>query len=286
MKLSEKLTERGRLPIFAAVDTCLNDQVRDVAELFNEVFENLQYSTRPTINLVIPSYYKLSTMGALDEQDSLEIGVLKANIMQILEEKFFSSITQFHWIATLLDPGFKSFSFLPNSTPADRKFKRDLLKDLPGWLATLDHQTTSGTTQESLPSAVSNIIELSEPEIEEPPLKKKSLFGSMLDNTQPSMHPQNTALSLQEEYEMYITGEATSDYDEEDPLTYWATIHRRLSILGKLVRQVLCCPATSAQSERDFSHFGLIITARRSLISPKYVSALEFIASAHRAGVC
>ena len=59
MKLSEKLTERGRLPFLAAVDKCLNDQVRDVAELFSDVFENLQYSTRPTINIVIPSYYKL-----------------------------------------------------------------------------------------------------------------------------------------------------------------------------------------------------------------------------------
>ena len=28
----------------------------------------------------------------------------------------------------------------------------------------------------------------------------------------------------------------------------------------------VCCPASSAQSERDFSHTGLIITARRSLL--------------------
>ena len=85
---------------------------------------------------------------------------------------------------------------------------------------------------------------------------------------------------------MYLTGEATSDYDEDNPLTYLATIRRRLPILGKLDRHVLCCSATSAQSERDFSHTGLIITARRTLLSPKYVSALEFIASAHRAGLC
>ena len=50
--------------------------------------------------------------------------------------------------------------------------------------------------------------------------------------------------ALQEENEMYLTGGATSDYDD-DPLTYRATIHRRLPILGKLVRQVLCCSTTS-----------------------------------------
>ena len=172
-------------------------------------------------------------MGAIDEHDSesIEISKLKDNIIELLGERFFTSITQLHWIATFLDPSFKSFSFLPNSTPADRKFKRDLLKDLPGWLATLD-QATSGATHESLPAAVSS-FEISETEIEEPPKKKtKSFFASMRDNSQPSKHTQDTALSLQEEYEMYLTGEATSDYDEDNPLTYWATVHRRLPILG------------------------------------------------------
>ena len=97
------------------------------------MFENLQYNTRPTINLVIPSYYKLSAMATHEDQDSLEIATLKQNIHSLLDEKLYSSITQFHWIATIFDPGFKSLSFLPDSTPADRKFKRDLLKDLPGW---------------------------------------------------------------------------------------------------------------------------------------------------------
>ena len=192
-------------------------------------------------------------MGAIDEHDSesIEISKLKDNIIELLGERFFTSITQLHWIATFLDPSFKSFSFLPNSTPADRKFKRDLLKDLPGWLATLD-QATSGATHESLPAAVSS-FEISETEIEEPPKKKtKSFFASMRDNSQPSKHTQDTALSLQEEYEMYLTGEATSDYDEDNPLTYWATVHRRLPILGKLVRQVLCCPATSHYQNEIF----------------------------------
>ena len=95
-KLSEKLTERVRLPLLAAIDKDLNEQILDVTKVFNFVFENLQYSTCPTINLVVPSYYKLSTMTASDYLDSLEIATLKKNIHSLLDEKLYSSITQFH----------------------------------------------------------------------------------------------------------------------------------------------------------------------------------------------
>ena len=99
------------------------------------------------------------------------------------------------------------------------------------------------------------------------------------------MHFGDTTLNLQQEYDIYINGGVASDNDEENPLTYWATVQHRFPILGRLARHVLCCPATSAQSERDFSHTGMILTSRRSLLSPKYVNSLEFIAAAHRAGL-
>ena len=41
MKLLERLTEKGRLPIIAAVDKCLNDEVRDMEEypmLFSRIY--------------------------------------------------------------------------------------------------------------------------------------------------------------------------------------------------------------------------------------------------------
>ena len=152
----------------------------------------------------------------------------------------------------------------------------------PGWLETLAH-TNSEVTQPSSPVAES--VAADADTIEPPQKKRKSFFGSMRDNAHPVMPIGDATLSLQQEYEMYVNGEVVSKYDEEDPLTYWATVENRLPLLGKLARHVLCCPATSAQSERDFSHTGLIITDRRSLLSPKYVSFLEFIAASHRAGL-
>ena len=92
-------------------------------------------------------------MGTIYEQHSIEIVVLKDNLILLLQKKFYTSITKYHWMSTFLDPGFKSFSFLPNSTSADKKFKRDLLKDIPEWLATLHglQQTNSEAVQELFP---------------------------------------------------------------------------------------------------------------------------------------
>ena len=135
-KLSEKLTERVKLPRLAAVDKELNEKIRDVMDVFICVFENLQYN-------------KLSVTATHEDLDSLEIATLKQNIHSLLDEKSYSSITQFHWIATIFDPGFKSLSFLPDSTPADMNFKMNLLKGLPGWLETLA-QTNSETTTSKL----------------------------------------------------------------------------------------------------------------------------------------
>ena len=47
------------------------------------------------------------------------------------------------------------------------------------------------------------------------------------------MYAPNAVLSLQEECEMYLTGQTISDYDEEDPLTYY--MHRRIPVLGKFI---------------------------------------------------
>ena len=103
-------------------------------------------------------------MATHEDLDSLEIVTLKQNIHSLLEEKLYSSITQFHWIATIFNPCFKSLSFLPDSTLADRKFKRDLLKDLPGWLETHE-QTNSGTTS-PVPESIAEAV------TQEPPKKE------------------------------------------------------------------------------------------------------------------
>ena len=63
----------------------------------------------------------------------------RRNLRKYMDEKFWSSVVAFHWIATFLDPSFKHLEFLPQTSSADTKFKRNLQSDLDNWiLAELD----------------------------------------------------------------------------------------------------------------------------------------------------
>ena len=45
----------------------------------------------------------------------------------------------------------------------------------------------------------------------------------------------DATLNLQQKYDMYINGEVASDYDEENPLTCWASVQYRFPLLGRLL---------------------------------------------------
>ena len=49
----------------------------------------------------------------------------------------------------------------------------------------------------------------------------------MRNNVQPVIRIIDATLNLQQEYDMYINGGVASDYDEEDSLTYWASVQYR-----------------------------------------------------------
>lgn len=284
-KLTEKLSERGRLPLIAAVDKKLNEEIMTVSSTFKEIFETLQYSDRPTLHLVVPSYYKLLDITAEAPQDSTCISVFKAQLRHFLDEKYYTSITQMHWVATFCDPGFREFPFLPKQTAKDRKFRQDLQEDMPKWIALLscpDPEIVQDPEGPEVGQNPDDSVDLDE----SPPTKKRftSIFGAMRSNLNRRSQLQ---LTLKQEFDSYVRGDITAPctYDEDNPLSWWSTNHVRLPKLAKIVRRVLCCPASSAQSERDFSHTGLTLTGRRSLLTPKYVGALELLASAHRCGI-
>ncbi|MES3019411.1 MAG: hAT family dimerization domain-containing protein [Bacteroidota bacterium] len=62
-----------------------------------------------------------------------------------------------------------------------------------------------------------------------------------------------------------------------NPLEWWKTREQQYPLMSKLARQYLCCPATSAPSERIFSSAGLTITAKRTRLKPQHASSLVFL---------
>ena len=66
-------------------------------------------------------------------RDSAVILSFRGNIRKYLDQKFWTSIKAFHWMATFFDPSFKQLDFIPQTTNDDARFKRDLKKDIDDW---------------------------------------------------------------------------------------------------------------------------------------------------------
>jgi len=84
-------------------------------------------------------------------------------------------------------------------------------------------------------------------------------------------------MSIDDEIELYLKIGIPSSDDPAKLLPWWkakAVILRRLS---KVARRVLAIPATSASSERTWSRAGLILTEKRTKLSPQKVSDLLVI---------
>jgi len=100
-------------------------------------------------------------------------------------------------------------------------------------------------------------------EFEAPP-PKKGRFGSWEEEESNVMTPE-------EEMALYLK---TGKRHEDDPstlLAWWkgkASVFPRLAILAQ---QILSIPATSSNSERNFSRAGIIVSDKRSQISPSNV---------------
>jgi len=64
---------------------------------------------------------------------------------------------------------------------------------------------------------------------------------------------------------------------DEDPLSWWKTNRHDFPLLADLARGYLCVPASSAPSERLFSHAGKIVTDTRHKLDPENLSMILFI---------
>lgn len=128
------LTAKNKLELIGNVNRNVNREVMEVTGSLREVFESLEAADAPTMQLVAPSYYLLQKKLKPTPRDSKVIQVFKARLMEYLDSKFWTSITALHWMSTFVDPSFKQFEFLPQATPADVRFRRDLLHDLDDWI--------------------------------------------------------------------------------------------------------------------------------------------------------
>ncbi|CAF4200788.1 unnamed protein product [Rotaria sordida] len=122
------LRERGEQHRLIHINPQLSHEISKFMENFSLIFDSLEFSNRPTLQNVIPSYYRMHECCIIDrKQKNSIINLLKVEIAKELGDKYWTSTTQLHWIAAYLDPTFKELLFV-----TDEKFlseQKKLIKD-------------------------------------------------------------------------------------------------------------------------------------------------------------
>jgi hypothetical protein len=106
------LRERQEQHRLFNIDPVLLKEVVKLMSPFSMIFDKLEMANIPTLQNVVPSYYRMMSDVRADTNDHKIIDELKTEIRSCLDEKYLSSILQIHWVATYLDPSFKSFFFV------------------------------------------------------------------------------------------------------------------------------------------------------------------------------
>ena len=109
-ELNNMLGDRQEQYRLFNVDPLLLKGLVQLMQPFSMIFDQLEMANQPTLQNVVPSYYRMVKDTQINENDHNIIQELKDKIRYCLDEKYFSSILQIHWIGKYLDPSFKSFS--------------------------------------------------------------------------------------------------------------------------------------------------------------------------------
>ena len=120
------LRARGEQHCLLQIYPQLLSEISKFMEKFNAIFDSLEFSTRLTLQNVVPSYYLMIEYCTIDKKQKISItNLLKAAIAKELDDKYLTSTTQLHWIATYLDPSFKELLFVSDKLYLAEQKKND-----------------------------------------------------------------------------------------------------------------------------------------------------------------
>jgi len=118
-----------------------------------------------------------------------------------------------------------------------------------------------------------------------PPRKKVRLdpLADLRAGATTSQERSTESISVEDELSQYkllrVSGASTPI------LQYWQQQAADYPVLSTVARRLLCIPASSAQSERDFSSVGRTITDARSQLAASKVESIELLRWGLRAGL-
>ena len=190
------------------------------------------------------------------DADSKAVKQLKSAIAGDLQAHFPKEKCKLAWLASALDPRFKSLDFLSKEEQAG------VWEDAMAEVKKL---------QEGEAAPVRSTAHAAEDE-DEGEDEKKSGLAFLLGSTRSTTVDQEA-----DEVSRYMLEPSSASVDKTCPLRWWKTNESRFPMLAKVAKKVLAIPATSTPKERLFSTAGLICTKKRARLSAKHVDMLVFL---------
>ena len=212
-----------------------------------------------------------------DKNDLFIIAELKVELLQSLEEKYASSITDLHWVASYLDPSFKNFSFIDDVEYLDKK-KKAVRKSIHILATDLFDQSNS-TFISATQDASTSFDTSSSKRLKQDPFadfrQKTASSSSNVFSTK-----RVWTIELDRQIQIYENVQIDSNYDN-NPLSFRKGQKDTINMLANIAKSLFVIAASSAESERHFSMAGQIVTEQRSLLGPDAIEALFVVKEAY-----
>lgn len=226
-----------------------------VLKIFKEASDDLERDATVTMPNVVLWYHKIKKyLSELNPDSSASISLLKERTLNFLERKFL--LTMEHKIATFLSPQFKKLKMLTDQekieVTEEIKIKIEFIKNDANCTQEIIERNTSAAS--SAPPK---------------PKRAKTCFDEFGDSSESEEEPR-----IESEIEEYLKYKVIKD---EPILEFWKKNVKKYPDLSILAKKILCVPASSASSERNFSTAGIVVDKRRSNIKPNKVDALLFM---------
>lgn len=164
-----------------------------------------------------------------------------------------------HWMASLMDPGYRQFLFVPAEN------RQDSLDMAKGFVVNAaDEIIVAEANVEASPS-------------KPPPVKKSKL--DVVKKYRSSTVADTIVKMAQDELNSYLVCPVSEDLNEDNPLEFWHMHRLEFPRLYELSARLFVIPASSASSERSFSTAGRVIEQRRTQLNPGTINAIMTVRS-------
>lgn len=237
--LTEILRARNEQNRLFYIDTLLLLDIVDFMRNFSLIFDHLEFSSCPTLQNVVPSYYKMVSYCEVtsNTQQKEILNTLKIETLKSLNDKYWTSITTLHWIASYLEPTFKCLTFIQDKKERDKR-----LNEIRKGLHVLAHDlmTNNDNNEEIVVTSVGYASSSSPP----PKKCKNDPFADIRQHVSDKPHLPTTTLQvltreLDRQIQLYSNMDLNDflEYDN-NPLYFWKHEQYRLPLLAKIARSI------------------------------------------------